>query len=408
MRVLWITNIPLPPICDALGWQIPAVGGWMYSTLKRVANLNDIEFAIASVYSGNKLIFKEIDNYKYYLLPLSGCSAIQYNRHLEKYWKDIQETFRPDVVHIHGSEYPHGLAYVRVCGTDGVVVSIQGIVSAYCRYYTLDGVHKSLLTFRDFLKNDSITKSKRKFEKRGVSEKELLSSVEHIIGRTEWDKAHTWALNPDANYYYCGETLRDSFYKHKWNYSKCNPYTIFVSQASYPIKGMHKLLEAMPLVLRKYPDTKVYVAGNNPASLQWWRITGYGKYIKSLITKYNLEEHIIFTGMLSEEDMCKAYLNANIFVCPSAIENSPNSLGEAQLLEMPYIAAYVGGVPELVKDNPAVMYRFEETEMLAKKICELFDMGASFKPVPYDKWRYDGEYNASLLNEIYRTIMQEQ
>lgn len=65
--------------------------------------------------------------------------------------------------------------------------------------------------------------------------------------------------------------------------------------------------------------------------------------------------------------MVKRYLLSNVFICPSTIENSPNSLCEAQLLGVPHIASYVGGTADLMKGNEECLYRFEETEMLAEK-----------------------------------------
>ncbi|WP_165154728.1 glycosyltransferase family 4 protein [Parabacteroides sp. ZJ-118] len=411
MKILWITNIMLPPICKAMQMPVPAVGGWMYSSLKRLAAGSKHEFAVATVYSGNDFIRQEVNGITWYNLPLRGKSYISYNTHLESYWKTVKEEFKPDVVHIHGSEYPHGLAYVNACGSSGVVVSIQGIISRYARYYAagIDSTSvKKCLTFRDIVKCDNLLKGQKSFEKRGQDEIRLLQSVGHIIGRTDWDKAHAWAINPDAQYHYCGETLRDSFYNHKWSYDKCEPHTIFVSQASYPIKGLHKLLEAMPLVLREYPDTKIYVAGDDPTAKPWWRITGYGKYLLHLINKLGLRPHITFTGMLSEEDMCSAYLRANLFVCPSAIENSPNSLGEAQIMGVPCIASYVGGIPGMMNGyERGGMYRFEEVEMLAKLICDFFSRseytGSGGGEIAHR--RHEPIENAVRTIEIYRKIV---
>ena len=59
-----------------------------------------------------------------------------------------------------------------------------------------------------------------------------------------------------------------------------------------------------------------------------------------------MEDKIEFLGRLSAEGMKQAYLDANVFVMPSTIENSPNSLGEAMLLGVPCVAADVGGVAE--------------------------------------------------------------
>lgn len=406
MRVLWITNIPLPPICLEQKMPVPAVGGWMYSSLKSVRNRSDFRFAVATVYNGNILVQKEIDGIVWYLLPLRG-DMIKYNSNIEKYWLQIRNSFNPDVIHIHGSEYPHGLAYVNACGTNGVVVSIQGLVSSCARYFTAginDGDLKRSLTPRDIIRQDSILQGQQKFEKRGILERKLLEKVGHIIGRTDWDRNHAWAINPMADYHFCGETLRESFYNSKWDYNKCDPFTIFVSQASYPIKGLHILLEALPFVLRRFPQTKVKVAGFDPTSRPWWHISGYGQYLKTLIQKLDLRKHVEFMGTLCEEKMCEQYLQSNLFVCCSAIENSPNSLGEAQMLGMPYIASYVGGIPEIVGHNPSVLYRFEEKEMLAEKIIDIFSQGAAYIPADNDLSRYDEALNSSRLCEIYQRV----
>lgn len=79
MKVLWITNIPLPPICNEIGMEISAFGGWMYSSLKRLANNDEIKCGVATIYDGMQLIIKDIDNFRYYLLPLRGKSQLKYN-----------------------------------------------------------------------------------------------------------------------------------------------------------------------------------------------------------------------------------------------------------------------------------------------------------------------------------------
>ena len=74
------------------------------------------------------------------------------------------------------------------------------------------------------------------------------------------------------------------------------------------------------------------------------KISAYGKYLQQLICRGNLEEKVVFLGRLSGEQMKEQYLKSNLFVCCSAIENSPNSLGEAMLLGVPCISADVGGI----------------------------------------------------------------
>lgn len=409
MRILWITNIPLPPICQALGFNSLPVGGWMYSSLKKIKQSGDI-FAVATIYSGNEIIHKNIEGIDWYLLPLNGKSSFSYHKTLEHYWVKINNDFKPNIIHIHGTEFPHGLAYIRACGNEGVVISIQGLISVYARYYYIQDEYswQKLITFRDFVKSDSITKRRHEFIKRGKLEVEMLKGVKHIIGRTEWDKAHTNAINPHASYHYCGETLRDSFYINTWSYDHCKPYSIFVSQGTYPIKGLHKMLDAMPYILRKYPNCHLYIAGSDITRTPWYKMSAYAKYIKLKIKDLTLSDNITFTGTLNEKAMCQQYLKSNVFVCPSAIENSPNSLGEAQMLGMPYVCSYVGGIPELVDYNEATLYRYEESEMLAEKICQIFSLKDQFKCNVFDKDRYDSELNSSILVSIYRKILVDK
>ena len=405
MRVLWITNIIFPAPCESLGIPAPVYGGWMMSSLDALREVvSDIEVAVATVYPGKEFQNLKIDDITYYLLPSSKPST-SYNKSLEPLWQSVRDGFRPDVIHIHGTEYAHGLAYVRACGADRVCVSIQGLVSAIARYYYADMSAGDILkniTIRDLLKRDTIFRQKKNFEKRGEIEKEYISSVSHIIGRTSWDRSHIWAINPDACYHFCNETLRPSFYNHKWDYERCVKHTIFLSQGSYPIKGVHKVLQAMPLILRHYPDARIRIAGNNIIDKPFYRITGYGRYIRSLIRKYNLQGKVEYLGSLSEARMCDEYLRANVFICPSSIENSPNSLGEAQLLGVPHIVSYVGGSMDMMTDGEKYLYRFEEVEMLAENVCKIFAEDMSPDNSAAD--RHNRMINTRCLIDIYGLI----
>ena len=88
----------------------------------------------------------------------------------------------------------------------------------------------------------------------------------------------------------------------------------------------------MPLILKKFPEAKIYINGRDITKSDSLKdkllMTYYGKHIKKLIKKFGLGNRIVFTGPLDEERMLQRYLNSHVFVCPSSIENSPNSLGK--------------------------------------------------------------------------------
>lgn len=411
MKVLWITNIMMPPICEALGLGVPVVGGWMYSSAKRLLQNGNIELTVACTSrSSQEFVDNTIDGVRYFVLPLRYRTADKPHAFMQEYWKKVNKEVKPDVVHLHGTEFAHGLDYLRANGSDNVVVSIQGLVSVYYYYYYYGGIRERVVrkyfTLVDLLRRNTMVDGAKNFARRGKVEREIIRRVNHVIGRTEWDKTHVWEINPNAKYHFCSETLRDEFYKHEWSYDKCEKHSIFISQAGYPLKGLHQILEALPLVLKYYPDTKIYIAGKDITNKKpWYQYVGYGKYIRHLIKKHNLKDHIFFTGSLNEQQMCERYLKSNLFVCPSSIENSPNSLGEAQLLAMPYLASYVGGSMDLVGSNITSLYRFEETVMLAKKICEIFAKDRFESNREEIRWRYDAEKNLRDLLAVYEEIL---
>lgn len=420
MKTLWITNVVFPDVCKELKMPEPIVGGWMFSGAKCLASGQDIELAVATLYSGKKLKKLFLNNTTYYLLPFSGDRR-KYCPGLESYWREIQLDFKPDVVHIHGTEYTFGLAYIKACGNKNVVVSLQGLASVCERYYYAGmraGEIIKNITFRDIIRNDNIFRQREKMRLSGEFEKEYLRRVKHIIGRTSWDRTHALNINSSAQYHFCNETLREEFYKHKWSFDKCERHSIFISQANYPIKGLHQLIKAMPSILRRFSDTKVYVAGNNIVSIDTLtgklRQGGYSKYLKNLIRKIGLDGRIIFKGPLSEYSIVQQYLKSNIFVCPSSIENSPNSVAEAQMLGVPCIASCVGGIPDMVEHGKTgMMYRFEEVEILAELVCDVFsDQNLADNLSTQEQQaalaRHSPAKNHDTLITIYKQVIQNK
>lgn len=415
MKVLWITNILFPEASYLLSGNgaFKASGGWMIGAAEALIQNGSIKLYVATVSKRVKsltyVMGKEIE---YFILPY-GRGNEKVNDEYIQYWQQIESEIHPDVVHIHGTEYSHGYAYTRACGTDNVVVSIQGLLHAISPYYNNGISFKELLwcvSFRDLIYGGML-RERRDFAKRGKYEIDLLNKVKHVIGRTSWDRARTWAINPNAKYHFCNEILRKEFYQgEKWELNKCKTHSIFCSQANYPVKGLHKILEAMPLILRHYPDTIIKVAGPDVTKSSSWkekiRITGYGIFINSLIKKYNLRGKVVFTGSLDAEQMKAEYLKANVFVSSSSIENSPNSLGEAQILGVPCVASYVGGVMDMMKGNETNLYRFEEVEMLAYKVCEIFKSNEKEDMYEEAVKRHSPQINSKKLIEIYTSIIE--
>lgn len=416
MRILWLTNISLPEASILMNERPSPFGGWLVGACSQLSASKDINLSIAFPKCGSREIQQlKGERINYYAFPPVREKNIELNRP-NAYLKKILEKAKPDIIHIFGTEYPHTLAMVNTCDVSKVVISIQGLCSIIAKHY-LSGIPSNIqrrFTFRDLIKQDSLLQQQSKFLKRGSLEIEAIQKVQHIIGRTTWDRACTYQINPDAIYHHCNETLRDEFYKHEWDIQKCEKHSIFVSQGSYPIKGLHYMLEAMPLILKNFPDAQLYVGGTNITKSDTFKdrlkLSSYGKYIKDLIKRYNLENNVIFTGLLDEKQMCKRYLRSHVFVCPSSIENSPNSLGEAMILGVPCVASDVGGVSDMIQHREeGYIYQADAPYMLAYYVGEIFKndeiaLQISEKARKHALITHDPNKNLSRLLEIYKEI----
>lgn len=296
---------------------------------------------------------------------------------------------------------------------DKIAVSIQGLCGVYAPHYA-EGVPFDVqrgATFRDVLRRDNIAQQQKKFALRGELEEQALRKVHHVIGRTDWDCACTAAVNPQARYHFCNETLREDFYTGGWELGTCRKHRIFASSCAYPIKGFHYLLEAFREIRKIYPDATLAVPGDSPAADSFsrkLRQSSYQRYLAKLME--GMEDSVEFLGRLSSEEMKAQYLNAQVFVLPSTIENSPNSLGEAMLLGMPCVAADVGGVTNMMTHNSeGYIYQSTAPYMLKHYIQTLFEQEAQAETMgsrarSHALRTHDPETNLRTLLEIYGEV----
>ena len=428
MKVLWLINAPIPALCERAGLPVQVKEGWiegLYNSLMALVREEKQDFQLAMAFpqfSRSETIEGELDGNSFYGFYKEEDKPYKYNKRLEERLKYIIEKAAPDVVHIAGTEYEHAAAMVRVFNKpEKTVVSIQGLTSVYARHYMADLPIKIRygFTFRDLVKLDNLYFDRKKYYKRGAMEKETIRGAGHIIGRTDWDNICTRLINPEARYHYCSEILRKAFYDgSRWNMDECDSHTIFVSQGYYPIKGLHYMLEALGDIRKFYSDVRLRVAGgvslNNAGLKNRLKQKNYQRYLAELIEKYSLAGCVEFLPPLKADEMKRMYLKSNVFVSPSSIENSPNSLGEAMMLGVPCVSSLVGGVGNmLINGAEGFTYQHDAPYMLAYYVMEIFRLQKENRQQLADMTDmahshamslFDSEKNAANMLEIYSGI----
>ena len=183
-----------------------------------------------------------------------------------------------------------------------------------------------------------------------------------------------------------------------------------MSQGHYPLKGLHMVVDALKYVKLYYPDIKLVVIGKDVYKQPFYRITAYQKYIRKMIDTYELRSNIQFVPQMSADEMAATILESRVFINPSSVENSSNSLGEAMLIGCPCIASNVGGANSFVSDgDDGFLYPFNEPYTLADRIMRLLsddELSVSFSEKSRHKASkiYNRRENYQMMMRIYTTI----
>lgn len=374
-RILWLCNIVLPDFSGEFSIRRRSLGGWMTGMLHEMEKRNDLEIALCfPIYDKERLKEGRCNGHEYYTFL---CDSMEeYHSRMIESFERILEKRNWDLIHIWGTEFPHTAAMLLACKKKGILgrvaINIQGLVSVIPYHYRA-GIPKGY--WKQKTKDGTSLKAQCKsYERRGRCETESIKMAQYVIGRTDWDRACIESVSPRTRYFSCGEILREEFYRHagEWDYLKCRKYSIFVSQATYPVKGFHYLLQALPAIIKEYPDTHVYVSG--AAIMERKEKEPYAVYLADLMERLHLGLHVSFLGELDESEMVRQYLNANVFVSASTVENESNSLSEARMVGTPAVVSFVGGAyARITSGKDGFLYPHDEPALLAYYIKKLFE-----------------------------------
>ena len=249
-----------------------------------------------------------------------------------------------------------------------VVVSIPGLLSRYIGFrYAGMSASDILWTFRmrDLVRLQGPIREHIDWVRAACRERRILMANRYFIGRTQWDESRVRVENPRAMYFKCNELLREPFYRGAWTYSGSSPGTILTTGAMNPLKGIFTLVEALAIARAWGHQMRLRIAGG-------MTVIQLGASVARRIEALQLNRHIELLGALDSEAMAGELLRSRVFALASHIENSPNALCEAMLLGTPAVAAYTGGVPDLVSHgSDGILVPPGDAALLARALVRL-------------------------------------
>lgn len=382
MKVLWIVNKLIGKLHLQETGKKATGGLWLEAMLDSAKQDRDIEIVVANIMNIPQIRMLQDGNIRYYSIPGKVSENYDYKSpDAHKYWREIIEKEKPDVIKLWGTEMPMGLVALDEAENIPAVVYVQGILEMIGRYYQAgmtDSEIRKACTLRDILTGETIRKKQADYLKRSIYESAIINKAKNIIVENKWAESYYKKVCPSVQVHWCPLCISQEFEKESWKADKMIPHTLMCSAANYPIKGLHMLLKALVIVKAKYPDVKLSIPGTALRKLTDLKArlkqNGYEKFIRNQIEKLGLRDIVEYTGRLTASEMAKRMSESNCFVMCSAIENHSSTLKEAMTVGVPCIASYVGGVPEYAfNEKNCLLYRFEDYEVLAQNIIRLFE-----------------------------------
>lgn len=258
----------------------------------------------------------------------------------------IIDGFKPDIIHLFGLENP----FASILSRTGVptVIHLQGLIGPCYNAYFPASINRSSFfwppskrewVFRNgFLYDNSVLKLRANIELN------LFREGHYFMGRTDWDFSLSRLLSPESSYFHVGEALRTPFYSKKGAWRISGDKFIIVSTISETVyKGLDLILKTAHLLSSLLsPDFEWWVVGVNEKS-------NIVRFFERSLSIKGRENNVVYKGTFQADDLSELLLKASVYVHPSYIDNSPNSLCEAQILGLPVISTNVGGTSSLVR-----------------------------------------------------------
>ena len=346
-RVMWFE------VTEPSGYRNSSsvIAGWQDSLEKIVVSEN-IELIIVFEDKTGTLKTKKCGNVSY--VPISTHLSL-IDRITSRFsWEPLKKKilqiapvivnqYNPDVIQVFGTEWPFGL----IAASTGVpvVVHIQGSMVPYnnayyppnyslCSQllYLAPNVKKMLKVLCDYYK----TKSREKIEK------QVWRTVKYYMGRTAWDSALAHVMHKDCCYYHVDEALRPCFFVEAKCWKPSKTMKLISTGCSSFWKGPEMMLKTAKILKEMGFDFEWIVAGNMPAHLK--------KFVERKEKTTFEQNNIRLVGFMNASSLIEKLTESTCYVHTAYIENSPNSICEAQVLGVPVVSTNVGGISTLLED----------------------------------------------------------
>ena len=165
-----------------------------------------------------------------------------------------------------------------------------------------------------------------------------------------------------------------------------------------PWKGIQALIEVIPDILEKYPETSLAIVGDGPEEDK----------LKKLSNELQLSKSVIFFGKVTDkQEKRKIYDSTNVFILNTFYEGMSNTILEAMGTRKPVIATRSGGNPEFVNENNGILVDYNDKEQIKNAMLDLLGNAERAKQLGENGFQTAQKYTWDALVEKNENLIQD-
>ena len=173
----------------------------------------------------------------------------------------------------------------------------------------------------------------------------------------------------------------------------------------HPKKGVEYLVNAWIKLSNKYPNWDLLIVGPEYDK-------SYIEDIKQKINKNNLNDRVIFTGMLTGQDRIDAFGSSDLFVLPSHTENFGIAIAEAMVAKLPVITTHGTPWKEIEKYDAGWWIELNQENIDKALEKALFCSDKELKQKGLNGYKliqkYEWKYQAKKMKQVYEWILYKK
>ena len=391
MKVLWICHYPLMYFKDKIKQDQVSLNfkdilqhptTWLYYLINEIQKRNDIQLYLITSFPYLKKDVKINEkNITYYFLHDNPNFNIIFGKYYTRFPRFIFKNFllkkiekiiwkiNPDIITVHGTEFPYGLVLDKVNYPS--LIWMQGVINLVIK----TGSNPNLIRQRK-IEDDIFRNQKYFITIKGNMEEAILEK------------------NPRAEFFNVNYPVSELAFKLKNENMIIDSDIVFVG-AVVKRKGIEDLIDAIFLIISKFPDIKIKIIGKYDPN--------YMIYISNKLNDKKLTNRFTFTGPLPPDQVLYELKKSQIFVLPTHVDSGPRSVAESMAIGVPVISYNLDGLPSMIKnDVSGILVEKHNIEKLAGAILELLRDGDKRKKLADEAYVFAKEnfYAPEIINKL--------